>query len=326
MYEIAQQVKDWTAQGREVTIGTVVATTGFSSREPGVAAAWTTGEPMAGRLIGALGPEHVAGHGLVQVAVSTGDAAAAGLSCGGTASVLVQPATSYPHELWDRLLAREPVCLVTSVPDAASMRTELYTPTTLRELTAGRAEIARLFGRGSSSTVIIAEQPTTVAIALWPVPNLVVVGDGLIADALRDAATLLGWTVQITPRLEPALDAIRTANRGDAVLVLSHDRAVDGPALDAALDSGAGYVGALGARHTQAARREWLTEHGVPADAQARIHGPAGLDIGAHTPAEIAVSIVAEIVANRSGADGRALRDRQGPVHLAGVNGPPPRY
>jgi xanthine dehydrogenase accessory factor len=109
-------------------------------------------------------------------------------------------------------------------------------------------------------------------------------------------------------------------------VVLSHDRAVDGPALAAALASDVGYVGALGSRRTQAARREWLTDHDVAGDDQQRIHGPAGLDIDAHTPGEIAVSIVAEILAGRSSASGGALRDRPGPVHVAGVHSPPPRY
>ena len=111
-----------------------------------------------------------------------------------------------------------------------------------------------------------------------------------------------------------------SCTRSDAFVVLSHDRAVDGPALAAALAGRAGYVGALGSRRTQAARREWLTEHGVAAADQARIHGPAGLDIDAHTPGEIAVTIVAEILGRaRAASSGGALRDRSGPVHTAGV-------
>jgi xanthine dehydrogenase accessory factor len=163
-------------------------------------------------------------------------------------------------------------------------------------------------------------------VALWPVPTLVVMGDGLIAGALRDAAALLGWQPQVIPEVRAAVAAVGELHASDAVVVLSHDRAADGPTLAAALAGRVGYVGALGSRHTQLARREWLTEHGVPAAAQARIHGPAGLDIGAHTPAEIAVSIVAEILAGRAASSGGALRDRTGPVHRSGVQAPPPRY
>ena len=323
MYEIAQQVQDWHAGGRPVTIGTVVATSGFSSREPGAAAAWTPGEPTAGRLVAGLGPERITGDGLVRIPVSADDAAGAGLSCGGVATILVQPATAYPAELWDRLLAREPLCLVTYVSDGNS-RTELLTPETVDGVAGHGSEIARLFGRGTSQTAVLDEQ--TVVVTLWPVPRLVVVGDGLIADALCGAATLLGWQASTAPGAAEAVAAVAGLQRSDAVVALSHDRDVDGPVLAAALAAGVGYVGALGARHTQAARREWLTEHGVAAEDQARIHGPAGLDLGAHTPAEIAVSIVAEILATRSGASGAALRERKGPVHVTGVQAPPPRY
>jgi xanthine dehydrogenase accessory factor len=112
----------------------------------------------------------------------------------------------------------------------------------------------------------------------------------------------------------------------DAVVVLSHDRAVDVPALAALLAGRVGYVGGLGSRGTQAARRDGLIEHGVPAEQLDRIHGPAGLDIDAHTPAEIAVAIVAEVLASRSGSSGGSISKREGPVHTGGVHAPPPRY
>jgi xanthine dehydrogenase accessory factor len=158
------------------------------------------------------------------------------------------------------------------------------------------------------------------------VPDLVVVGDGLIADALAAMANLLGWPCRVTNSAEQAVAFAAELSSSDAFVVLSHDRDVDGPALSAALSGPVGYVGGLGSRHTQQARATWLTDHGVAAEGQARIHGPAGLDIDAHTPAEIAVSIVAEILASRSSSSGGALRDRSGPVHVAGVSAPPPRY
>jgi len=248
--------------------------------------------------------------------ISEDDAVRRGLACGGTATVLVRAATALPGDIWDRLVARDPLCLVTSLP---SGDTQVFTAATVRDAYSFNDEIPRLFGRGVTATTLGADAAVVV---LWPTPTLVVVGDGLIAEALRDAATLLGWAPHVTSEAAAARDL----HPSDAVVVLSHDRAVDGPALAAALAGGAGYVGALGSRRTQAARQEWLTEHGVPEGEQARIHGPAGLDIDAHTPAEIAVSIVAEILANRSPGTGGSLRDRQGPVHTGGVHAPPPRY
>ena len=322
VYEIATQVSEWLAAGRDVRVATVVATRGFSSASPAATLAWTADAPPVGSLGAAIALPDADADGLVEVTVTEQDAVHAGLACGGTASVLVRNADALPAGLWDRLVACEPLCLVTPLPAGDSQMftaTTLFTARTIRDAYPFGDEIPRLFGRGVTSSALVAD---TAVVVLWPVPTLVVVGDGLIADALRDTASLLGWR----PHVTPDADAVHGLHRSDAVVVLSHDRAVDGPALAAALAGGAGYVGALGSRRTQAARREWLTEHGVPDDEQARIHGPAGLDIDAHTPAEIAVSIVAEILATRSSSVGGSLRDREGPVHTAGVHAPPPRY
>lgn len=323
VYEIAQQMKDWLAGGRgaqEITVATVVAAQGFSSRRPAPSAAWTAGAPPVGDLVEGIGPDDLKDAGLVGVTITQEDAAAAGLACGGTATVLVEPASVYPAELWDRLVAREPLCLVVT---RQTGRVELFTPETIRGARAFGDEVSRLFGRGVTAAAVLDE---SVVLVLWPVPRLVVMGDGLIADALRDTATLLGWTPEVTPEVQPAVAAVGELQPSDAVVVLSHDRAADGPTLAAALAGRVGYVGALGSRRTQIARREWLMEHGVPVEALARVHGPAGLDIGAHTPGEIAVSILAEILASRAATSGGPLRDREGPVHVAGVQAPPPRY
>jgi xanthine dehydrogenase accessory factor len=86
-------------------------------------------------------------------------------------------------------------------------------------------------------------------------------------------------------------------DRRTAILTLTHDPKIDDPALEAALRSEAFYIGALGSRRTHAKRVERLKNAGFDAAAIARIHGPVGLPIGAQTPAEIAISIMAEITA-----------------------------
>lgn len=316
MYEIAAQVAEWLAAGQDVRVATVVESRGFSSQIPAATAAWTDAAHPVGTLGGAITPADLTGDGLVEVVISADDAVRKGLACGGTATILVRDAAALPRDVWDRLAAREPLCLVTTLP---SGETQVFTATTIRDAFPFGAEVPRLFGRGVTATAV---DEGAAVVVLWPVPTLVVVGDGLIADALRDQAALLGWQAQVTSEGSAA----KRLHPSDAVVVLSHDRAVDGPALASALAGGAGYVGALGSRRTQAARREWLTEHGIPEAEQARIHGPAGLDVDAHTPAEIAVSIVAEILATRSPGTGGSLRDREGPVHTGGVHAPPPRY
>jgi xanthine dehydrogenase accessory factor len=101
----------------------------------------------------------------------------------------------------------------------------------------------------------------------------------------------------------------------DVVLVFTHDAKFDEPALIAALASGAGYIGALGSRRTQQRRVERLRDAGLNEEAIARIHAPCGLDLGARTPAETSVSILAEVIAVRAGRDGEQLSETVGPIH-----------
>jgi xanthine dehydrogenase accessory factor len=143
--------------------------------------------------------------------------------------------------------------------------------------------------------------------------RLLVVGDGPVSERLAPMAGMLGWEAMVAATLPEALAGVRTA---DAVVVTSHHAEVDGPAIAAALAAEPAYVGAMGSRKTQARRREWLLANGMSEDELARVHGPAGLDIGADSPAEIALSILAEMVATLRGVSASgALSDREGPIH-----------
>ncbi len=332
MYDIAGKVAAWLDRGSTVHVAQVVATRGFSSSDPGAAYAWTDDGERIGELLPGIA-EQLADSGtpdggLAEVTVSDADAVAAGLSCGGTATVFVQSAAAFPLGMWQRLERREPIALVSEVTDTGPAVTECFTATDVR--TAARhpdgVDVPRLFARGVSATSLARGDHTQVVVTLWPKTELVVVGDGAIATALAASAALLGWSSAITDDVSVAVERAQQLTESDAIVVLSHDRETDVPALAAALWSRAGYVGALGSRHTQAARREGLTARGIDDAGFARLHGPAGLDIDAHTPAEIAVSIVAEILANRAGSTGASISRREGPVHTSGVHAPPPRY
>lgn len=142
---------------------------------------------------------------------------------------------------------------------------------------------------------------------------LLVVGEGPVADALTPLAGLLGWECRASSELPGALAGLASAT---AVVVTSHHAEVDGPVIKAALRAGTTYVGAMGSRRTQERRRQWLRENGVGEDELGRVRGPAGLAIGADTPAEIALSILAELVAVLRGAEETvSLRDTSGPLH-----------
>jgi xanthine dehydrogenase accessory factor len=168
-----------------------------------------------------------------------------------------------------------------------------------------------------------------------PPPRLVVVGAVDTGEALCAAAKALGWrTVCVdaralfaTPERVPSADEIVVdwpepafAKIGldvdTAVVVLTHDDKFDIPALATALRTDAFYVGALGSRRAQANRRERLLEAGLTEQQLDRLRGPAGLDVGAESPAETAVSILAEALALRAGRLGGPLRESAARIHV----------
>ena len=107
----------------------------------------------------------------------------------------------------------------------------------------------------------------------------------------------------------------------DAVCVLTHDHKFDVPAIVSSLKTRVGYLGAMGSRRTQAERVERLKAAGVDGEGLERLHAPIGLDIGARTPEETAVSICAEIIAARTGRRVPSLRETDGPIHARGADG-----
>ena len=147
---------------------------------------------------------------------------------------------------------------------------------------------SELFARRTSDSIIHGNLVTTV---LWPVPQLLIVGAGAVAEALGRGAAMLGWQTQLVNDVATATGVIAGLAAPDNLVVAAHDVDVAGPALAAALDSDVGYIGALGARRMQQARADWLAYRDITD--LSRIHGPAGLDLGAITPEEIALSILA---------------------------------
>lgn len=326
MDDIRARIEQWRRDGRPVTIVRVVGLRGISGQSGTPIAALTPGEPMAGSVLSGAAQDSLApvDAAVLRTITITDDAAArTGMACGGSAQVLLQPATDVPDDAWRLIAEHEPMCLVTELDGERVGATSVHT----RESVGGAEQIApgvsRLFNRGSSDGAVLADGRVAVT-AVWPVPTLVVVGDGLIADALIATAGVLGWDSAVVNDAPSATTAIDALAGCDGVVVLSHRREVDGPALRAAVASRAGYVGALGARHTQQARTQWLAERGI--SDLSRVHGPAGLDLNARTPAEIAIAIVAEMLAERDGRPATSLSGREGPIHVDGLSAPPPRY
>ncbi len=157
--------------------------------------------------------------------------------------------------------------------------------------------------------------PLELVIEAWnPVPRLIIVGASDLSIALTRQVELLGWTATTAVGVDAATAAVDELTPANVVIVIDHDPFVATPALAAALRRGIGYVGALGSRRTQQSRREHLAGVGVRDIEIARLHGPTGLDIGPRTPAESAVSIVAEIIAARSDRTGAPLAHTTGRI------------
>ena len=165
-------------------------------------------------------------------------------------------------------------------------------------------------------------------------PELVIFGAQDFTRALTRMAKILGYRISVVdPRAAfataarfPEADEVtiawpqdflagRVLDARSAVVVLSHDPRIDEPALLGATRTRAGYVGAMGSRKTHAKRVQRLRESGLDDAAIARIASPIGLDIGARTPEETAISILAEIVALRTGRAGARLKETEGPIH-----------
>jgi len=230
---------------------------------------------------------------LVDIEVSEIDALIAGLPSAGSARCLLVPADTFPEGLWDLATAREPICLVSVLDGDEVAAIDLYTTRTVAD--AGET-VESLFTAGKSGSTIVGNLVVSVFRA---VPQLVVVGDTDVAGALVELASRIGWNARVAADAGSATGLIATLSGQDKVVVAAHDLELAGTALMAALESDVGYIGALGARRMQENRADWLAYRGVTD--LTRIHGPAGLDIGADTPAEIAVSILAEAIAENAG-------------------------
>ena len=199
---------------------------------------------------------------------------------------------------------------------------------------AGLAELAPQLLLGGRSKTIEHEGIRVFADVLGPPPRLLVIGAVDTADALCRAAGALGWHTLVadarakfaTRERMPHADELLVAwpdealaqvrpDSATAVVVLTHDDKFDLPAIAGALETEAFYIGALGSRRNQERRRELLLEAGVPEEALERVSGPCGLDIGAESPAETALSMLAEILAVRAGREGGRLRDAKTRIH-----------
>jgi len=309
----------WHRAGRGAALATVMETWGSAPRQAGSQLAISGDGEIMGSVSGGCVEGAVVTEALETLAdgkpriltfgVSDDEAFAVGLACGGTIRVMVEPVGDGPEALPEALLAdlvaaraaSTPVALVTTPQGwARTLQAPGTNPEADARLRSDRA------GTEADGRFIAPHNPPL---------RMIVVGAVHIAQPLLVMARTCGYDpVLIDPRatfgsaarfpgetiLEDWPDAAMTALAPDprtAVVTLTHDPKLDDPAVLAALGSPAFYIGCLGSPRTHAKRLDRLRAAGVPEADITRIHAPVGLDIGARTPAEIAVSILGQITA-----------------------------
>ena len=274
--------------------------------------------------------------------IADDEAVRAGLACGGIAEILVEPLFAVPLSFWVSVAARSHIGLLSLLPndpDSPLLREasrckvigEVFRDHLLEKPLdapldasgeAAKAIDEQLRKGTVRAQIIESEGKRWFCEVVATMPHIGVIGISGLATAIGNQANLLGWTTTVIDErtetgLADCLALAQSLGTTDALVVLSHDLEASCGALHAAARQSLGrpYLGALGSRHTQAARAERLSAvNGWSSDDLSAIHGPVGLDIGSRTPEETALAIVAEIVAHQRNRTAQSLRSGQGPI------------
>jgi len=317
MNEVSERVRGWFDAGKRVVLSTLVDTDGPSPRDAGAMFAVSTDHDLAGAISGGCVEST-----LVDVADNIFDGATprmnafgpdddfdGGPTCGGTLHVVTRELDRATFEAFVTAQeSGEPFALTLSIDPPYAMRV-LHDDDAINRC-----------------------DERTFVLRYGPPPRMYVIGAVDVARPLLTYAKTLGFAVTLidprapfaVPSRFPGADVLvawpdevletATITERDAIVSLAHDPKFDVPGISAALRSKAGYIGAMGSRGTTARRAEALREKGFSDDDIARIHAPIGLDIGARSPEEIALAVVAEIVKEKHGAKGSSLRYGTGPI------------
>ena len=354
MRELFDRLECWQREGEAIALATLVRVHGSAPRLPGARMLITRSGKIAGSVSGGCVEADIVTRGLqvldddvpvlARYGIVDDSELAVGLTCA-EIEVFIEPLRRTP--VWDatrEAIARHAaaVLAVALAPAAAVGRSLVVAAGGTVIGTMGDAldrallpTAASMLGTGAISllTVERAEGDTLVFLQAFAAPDrLVISGGSHTAVVLAQMATRIGMHVTVMdarsaylgrerfPEADalvhaPPAKALATmALEGAFLVTLTHDLKLDVPALAAGLRGGAAYVGAMGSLKTHRIRCEALAEQGFSADELARIRTPIGLDIGSESPEEIAVAILAEMLAVRSRRDARPLREH-GAVH-----------
>lgn len=319
--EVLTQVADWLAAGNACWLATVVATWGSSPRPVGSLLACNQDGIMVGSLSGGcveddlleqlLAGQLAATEAMIfEYGVTADETERLGLPCGGRLTVYLEPLRP----------AQDPTLLpeFEQLVEALERRQwfERKTGPGGHGLTELRFDPQRAVVRYDAAAKRFAQ-------VFGPRRQLFIIGAGMVSHYLAEMALTLDYAVTVCDPRAHLLDAFpvtgvsRTADMpddairkhasdsGSAIVALTHDPRIDDMGLLEAVNTDAFYVGAMGSSRTSAGRRERLESLGISAAALDRLRAPIGLNIGSKTPPEIAVAIVADLIAVTNGADAR---------------------
>jgi xanthine dehydrogenase accessory factor len=316
--DVLETLERWAQAGTRAATATVVATERSAPREPGAVLAVDAEGNVVGSVTGGCVEPAVyeearavlAGEGprLKTYGIADEEAFEVGLPCGGTVHIFVDaldPALVSP--LAEAIRAERPIALETRISGEEIGAKRLVGPD-------DDGPAAELLGRAETGVVETPEGQLFVS-SFAPRPNMYVFGAVDHAAALAEQGRFLGYRVTVcdararfvTRERFPDVDELvvewpdrflqqAPVDERTVICILTHDHKFDVPALKVALETPAGYIGAMGSRRTNADRAERLRAEGVTDEAMARIHAPIGLKIGSRSPQEVAVAIAAEIV------------------------------
>jgi xanthine dehydrogenase accessory factor len=317
MRDILPTLARWHAEGRRAAIATVVERRGSAPRDPGASLALNDAGEIAGSVTGGCvepsvireaqevldgGPARLREYG-----IADDDAFEVGLACGGTVAILIAPLDTALVPALARAVEDDRPAALTLVASGKRIGAQ-----ELQERPEG--SVARLLEAGESALADVEGEAVFVH-TLTPRPAMYIFGAIDHAAALARVGKLLGYRVTVcdaraafvTPKRFPEADELvidwpdrflrdASVDAATAICVLTHDEKFDVPALIAALETPAVYIGAMGSKVTTADREVRLRAEGVDDAGLGRIHAPIGLALGARSPEEVAVAIGAEIV------------------------------
>ena len=318
MRDVLDTLERWAAGGTPVAVATVVSTERSAPRDPGAVLAVSEAGDVAGSVTGGCVEPAVYGEArevlaggeprLKTYGIADEEAFEVGLPCGGTVHIFVDrldPELVAP--IAEAVREERPIALEMRITGEGAGEKRLVGPD-------DEGPAGQLLARGETGIVDTPEGQLFVS-SFAPRPNMYVFGAVDHAAALASIGRFLGYRVTVcdarakfvTPERFPDVDelvvewpdrflAAAPVDERTAVCVLTHDHKFDVPVLKVALETTAGYIGAMGSRRTNADRAERLRAEGVAEEDLGRIHAPIGLKIGSRSPEEVAVAIAAEIV------------------------------